>query len=617
MDYLDEHLISKIADKLPIKDIEHFELCNKNLNNLLKRKFVNEKCVSKKVGNLPFAEMISYVTPSMLYDLVENENEYAVLLRENHKRYKTNKHIWFNLEFAFEKYNWKRLKTYGLTSEQLKIINHQFTQGETVLVQAFAGTGKTTTLYNVAKENQRKSIYLAFNKELCKEAQEKFKDCPWVTVKTFHSLAYNESLTLGKFSTKSIIDKYQCSYMEANVVKKILNSYFASADKHISEIHADKYTEDNNMIILAKTVFNDMKKKEFQCSHDGYLKLYQLSKPTLDYEFIYLDECQDVTPAILNIIFRQKSANKILVGDVHQQIYQFRNVCNVFKVLTEYTLYTLSVSFRYGYSVAKLSNLFLNCYKKENKEISSNCNNETRLLISPSIKNLTYICRTNFNALTKAFEYDKKVWILGSEYKCEKEALYIRNLDELNNGNIVSSKFEGHTLHTFTMQCIMYNISKWLLRLKIYHTYGVNASNLWLQLYSKLDKQNYDLLISTVHKSKGLEFDNVWLSNDFTHIISRNNKPIINLSKKYEENYNLIYVAITRAKKNLVLNHTLIQFLSYLHGDRFHIEDHEYKHCENCNMLCNNTITHFDGSYMLGLDSKIVYTYFCKQCYNI
>jgi hypothetical protein len=281
-------------------------------------------------------------------------------------------------------------------------------------------------------------------------------------------------------------------------------------------------SDDETTLNMARLVFDDMKSGKFECSHDAYLKLYQLSKPTLDYEFIYLDECQDVTPAILQIVLRQK-ANKILVGDIHQQIYQFRNVCNPFTIVDHYTYKTLSVSFRYGYSITRVCNMFLKTFKKETKCIESNSPDDTVLLAHPtrSTDVLAYICRTNYNALSKAFEYDDSLWILGCDYNCEKEAAYIRSIHKLSHGEVDISKFENHTLHTFTIQCIMYSVSKWILRLKIYQVYGVEAANMWLQLRRKLNKDNHRLLISTVHKSKGLEFDNVCMSNDFCNLVSR------------------------------------------------------------------------------------------------
>jgi len=66
--------------------------------------------------------------------------------------------------------------------------------------------------------------------------------------------------------------------------------------------------------------------------HDGYLKLYQLSNPVLQYDCILLDEAQDINPVTGEIIFSQsrafnfysKKTSIILVGDSHQQIYSFR-----------------------------------------------------------------------------------------------------------------------------------------------------------------------------------------------------------------------------------------------------------------------------------------------------
>ena len=40
--------------------------------------------------------------------------------------------------------------------------------------------------------------------------------------------------------------------------------------------------------------------------HDGYLKLFQLQNPILDYDIILLDEVQDTTECMLQIIKKQK-----------------------------------------------------------------------------------------------------------------------------------------------------------------------------------------------------------------------------------------------------------------------------------------------------------------------
>lgn len=70
------------------------------------------------------------------------------------------------------------------------------------------------------------------------------------------------------------------------------------------------------------------------------------------------------------------------------------------------------------------------------------------------------------------------------------------------------------------------------------------------KLEKKLSSSNADLILSSIHKSKGLEYDNVFVinmvKNEFPIIVD--NEDIVN---KIEEERRVMYVAMTRAKKNL------------------------------------------------------------------
>ena len=69
------------------------------------------------------------------------------------------------------------------------------------------------------------------------------------------------------------------------------------------------------------------------------------------------------------------------------------------------------------------------------------------------------------------------------------------------------------------------------------------------KLNKKLSSSNSDLILSSIHKSKGLEYDNVFVIN-----MVKNEFPIIvdneDIEKKIEEERRVMYVAMTRAKKN-------------------------------------------------------------------
>ena len=75
-----------------------------------------------------------------------------------------------------------------LTEEQ-EAIRDAYVAGEQLVVQAGAGTGKTSTLIALAEAlPQKRATYIAFNKSIQVEAAKKFGNN--VTARTAHSLAY-------------------------------------------------------------------------------------------------------------------------------------------------------------------------------------------------------------------------------------------------------------------------------------------------------------------------------------------------------------------------------------------------------------------------------------------
>jgi len=69
-------------------------------------------------------------------------------------------------------------------------------------------------------------------------------------------------------------------------------------------------------------------------------------------------------------------------------------------------------------------------------------------------------------------------------------------------------------------------------------------------------EKDAQVTVSTAHRSKGLEWPVVMLSEDFTDITD----PLLSQEERQDET-NLLYVAVTRARKTLVLNE-LMRWLS-------------------------------------------------------
>ena len=87
------------------------------------------------------------------------------------------------------------------TEEQEIIFNTALKAGEMIKIEAFAGTGKTTTLVEFAKRNPDLSfLYAAFNKSVQEYAEQVFPVN--VECKTTHSLAYR--YYVNNFKNKKI-----------------------------------------------------------------------------------------------------------------------------------------------------------------------------------------------------------------------------------------------------------------------------------------------------------------------------------------------------------------------------------------------------------------------------
>lgn len=82
------------------------------------------------------------------------------------------------------------------------------------------------------------------------------------------------------------------------------------------------------------------------------------------------------------------------------------------------------------------------------------------------------------------------------------------------------------------------------------HTYLEEVS-----LTSSMTTENYEnkLKLLTIHNAKGLEFENVFISGIEEGLFPHSNS--LESNEEYEEERRLFYVAITRAKKNLILSY--------------------------------------------------------------
>jgi hypothetical protein len=462
------------------------------------------------------------------------------------------------------------------TDEQMSIIN---SDSDRVIVQAFAGTGKTSTLFEYVRRNPDKSmLYLAFNKELEVSATRKKEELGLknISVSTTHAFALDYLKSKNMLSDNVVVGSVKCKDLvsmgydrvTANDILRLLRSYCASDSNQI--FVSPEYNEGFKKVLIehTKRLWDSMFDGTMKMTHDVYFKFFQSTKPVLDYDVILVDEIQDCTPCQMDIVNRQK-CKKILVGDIHQQIYRFRGVCDPFE--NARTL-QLTKTFRFGFDVADLSNTFLRVFKNEHAVIKSPQQRVTKLLVTHPREKHTIICRTHAGVLDTAMKQTKPFFLLGmKQINVDKEIEICVDLKNMTQGRphlATHRKLRDMTYTESNMLDVIadtyWDNQRWRVRVGMYKTHG----DALLEMYERMSEfameniEDATVVITNVHQSKGLEFDHVVMGTDFntlTYTVNDNVRYMVN--PRSTEEYNLIYVAMTRARKSLTLNDQMFNFL--------------------------------------------------------
>ncbi|XP_054044054.1 F-box DNA helicase 1 isoform X3 [Rissa tridactyla] len=559
--------------------------------------------------NIAITNRIHYNIFYCLY-LMENTSVTMQMVKEETPMSRCRQDLWSG--------SWPEVK---LTHEQQRILNHKIEHGQIVKIMAFAGTGKTSTLVKYAEKfADLNFLYVTFNKAVAERGKSVFPRN--VTCKTFHSLAFGSvgkhykekgRLNFSKMSVYSISfliqnREGQSLFVRGKTVSQTLENFFASSDDEICEEHAPiwfKNTHGERKLVSqeekrinveeAKEIWHNMKKldgdieKKYKITCDGYLKLWQLSKPQLlGYDAIFVDEAQDCTPAIVDIVLSQK-CGIILVGDPHQQIYTFRGAVNTLYSVPHTHVYYLTQSFRFGPEIAYVGATILDvCKKIRNKTlVGGNQKGDVRGSMEGKI---TVLSRSNFNVFEDAVKLTGrerliKIHVIGGLARFGLSRIYdiwklSQPADERKKANLVINdsfiKRWEETQGFFGLKEYAERIDDKDLEVKIaiVEKYKERIPELVQKIESSHVSQEAmaDYLIGTVHQAKGLEFDMVLVADDFVKVpcLSGDYQRRTNFSIGMypEDEWNLLYVAVTRAKKCLLMSKSLEHLLA-LAGEHF------------------------------------------------
>lgn len=464
------------------------------------------------------------------------------------------------------------------TAEQAEIID-ACAAGEALVIEAGAGTGKTSTLrLAAAAMDHRRGVYVAYNKAIATEASRKFPG--HVSCSTAHSLAFRavgrqyahrlrgpripaaetarrlgvtDGLALGA-------DQYVTAVQLARLAMKTLDRYCYSADDEIGPQHVPHVNGVTTqpardalvaaLVPLAVRAWADIREPrgELRFTHDHYLKMWALTRPELAADFVLYDEAQDANPVVAAVVQNQRNAQLIAVGDSCQAIYGWRGAVDALADWPADRRLRLSQSFRFGAPIAAEANKWL-------AELAA----PLRLVGSPDLHSTVtrglarpaaVLCRTNAEAITQAMDAmddGRRVALVGGGAAIKSLA---EAAEQLQRGRRTSHP----ELFMFKNWGEVQEYAAYddagelgtLVRLVDEH-----GADVIVDAANRLtgDERHAELTVSTAHKAKGREWDSVAIAGDFRppgkDKDTGRRKPIP------REDAMLAYVAVTRARHQL------------------------------------------------------------------
>lgn len=460
------------------------------------------------------------------------------------------------------------------TAEQQAALD-LFATGQSLAIEAGAGTGKTSTLKLLAESTTRRGQYIAFNKAIVDESKEKFPAN--VACNTAHSLAfravgkrYSERLRSSKrmrsldIARRLGIDplvvtdyvgqrKVLSPAFLAGLAMKGVVKFCQSADEAPTYRHAP-YVEGLDAPGTGKGEVNKYVGKWIETAmvkawadatdvegslpyrHDYYLKQWQLETPIIYADFILFDEAQDANPVMVAIVSAQTHAQLVFVGDSQQQIYTFTGAVNALASVPAANRTFLTQSFRFGPDIAEMANDVLT---QLDAELRITGTDQVASVVAPVAQPDVILTRTNAAAVRCLFNgmaASLKVHLVGGGsdiISFARAAQIIMDGGKVDHPELACFDSWGEVL-----EYVAQDEQGGDLRLLVSLVMEFTPGRIIEALERMPREADADLIVSTAHKSKGREWNAVQLGDDFP------------LEPKGEE-LRLLYVAVTRARREL------------------------------------------------------------------
>ncbi len=471
---------------------------------------------------------------------------------------------------------------------------------ENLIVEAVAGSGKTTTIVealNIVPKDQ-KILFLAFNRHVIAELKKRVAKEPNIVVSTINGYGWSCCLksfgrvVLDAKKTERILDQISTdikSMAAANRMIALMKSSYSEIkwDK-ISKLNlvqelellSEKYdigmpTKENNGEIVTDPNFIELLMMTFAKSVEikGMMDFNdQIFMPVYygieikKYDLVLVDEAQDLTPTQIELV-AMAGKRVVAVGDTNQAIYGFRGAdteaMSKFKARLNMSPLPLSICYRCPKSHVALASEIVSHIESAENAPEGIVTNIAREKFFEYLKSGDMVlCRTNAPLVESCMDLiglGVKAIVRGIDFSSGLLTL-IKKLSEpdhsvnvfLDNLQTYKDK-EIFRLERRKKSTTMIRDKCKTLRILCKDSEKVIDVILKIKrIFS--DDDNPGVIFSSVHRAKGLEKDRIF-------ILRPDLMPFFKAKQSWEkiQELNLKYVALTRAKKELIFIHEAVK----------------------------------------------------------
>lgn len=466
-------------------------------------------------------------------------------------------------------------------------------------IQALAGTGKTTTViqgfHRMGQEKSGRSAFVAFNRSIARELQTKVPS--WVEASTFHSLLnksiykaygrikldnYKTSFLLEEMVGEKAFDKMQVTTKIAveslvGLVKNTLtNPDDAGLDFLVDRYGVQVNGDEAEVYDFVREIIEKSKTDVSIYDFDDMIWLPVVNNlPIEKFDTLAVDEAQDLNAVQQAAIVRMQ-ARTIIVGDRNQAIYGFRGSdvesMDTMTMLLEQSgrdvkVLPLTQTRRCPkVHVARAQAIVPDFEALPEAPEGSLEEKELEAAVEEMGPGDLVVCRLNAPVVSTAFrllKLGKRANIQGRDLGKGLKAM-IRKLKVKSGEGSVGQmlvKLQSYVANEVAKLQKLKRVPENKIttledKYSCILSFCDGVDNLD-QVYERIDtmfteaepgqKSNF-VLLSTVHRAKGLEADTVWVL--FPELMPF---PKAKLDWEKVQEHNILYVALTRSKERLVL----------------------------------------------------------------